>query len=133
LIVPSLLLQWMHGPAGWRMVECDFDAVEGGSYRYLWRGPNGRSMSAKGVVRQIIRPTRLVTVEFFDDNWTGGEVTAVVELTVVGGGTLLTSTASYPSRTDRDAALASGMEKGVAAGYAHLDRLLIDHHQGAQG
>ena len=81
LVTPSLLLQWMHGPAGWRMVECDFDATEGGRYRYLWRGPNGQSMTAKGVVREIIRPTRLVTVELFDDNWTGGEVTAVIELT----------------------------------------------------
>ena len=132
LTTPSLLLQWMHGPAGWRMVDCDFDATEGGRYRYLWRGPNGQSMAAKGVVRQIIRPTRLVTVELFDDNWTGGEVTAVYELTADSAGTLLTNTATYPSRADRDAALASGMEGGVEAGYAHLDRLLADHHQGAQ-
>ena len=92
LVMPSLLQQLMHGPAGWRMVDCDFDATEGGRYRYVWRGPNGQSMSAKGVVRQIIRPTRLVTVELFDDNWTGGEVTAVSELTAEGAGTLLTNT-----------------------------------------
>lgn len=89
-------------------------------------------MTAKGVVRQIIRPTRLVTVELFDDNWTGGEVTAVFELTADGAGTLLTNTATYPSRADRDAALASGMERGVDASYTHLDRLLTDHNQGAQ-
>lgn len=132
LVMPSLLLQWMHGPAGWRMVDCDFDATEGGRYRYVWRGPNGQSMTAKGVVRQIIRPTRLVTVELFDDNWTGGEVTAVFELTADGAGTLITNTATYPSRADRDAALASGMERGVDASYTHLDRLLTDHNQGAQ-
>ena len=79
-----------------------------------------------------VRPTRLVTVEHFDDNWTGGEVTAVTELTAAGAGTLLTNTGTYPSRADRDAALASGMERGVAAGYTHLDRLLADHQQGAQ-
>ena len=132
LVVPSLLLQWLHGPAGWRLVECDFDATEGGRYRYLWRGPNGASMAAKGVVRQIIRPTRLVTVEIFDDNWTGGEVTAATELTVDGAGTLLTNTGTYPSRADRDAALASGMEHGVDASYTHLDHLLTDQHQAAQ-
>ena len=128
LVEPTLLLQWLHGPAGWRLVECDFDATEGGRYRYVWRGPNGQSMTAKGVVRQIIRPTRLVTVELFDDNWTGGEVTAVSELTVDGAGSLLTNTATYPSRAARDAALASGMERGVDASYTHLDRLLADHH-----
>jgi uncharacterized protein YndB with AHSA1/START domain len=36
---PLVLLQWMHGPAGWWMVECDFDATEGGRYRYRWHGP----------------------------------------------------------------------------------------------
>jgi len=132
LVTPSLLLQWMHGPAGWRMVDCAFDAIEGGRYRYSWRGPDGQSMTAKGVVREIRRPTRLVTVEQFDDNWTGGEVTAVTELSAAGAGTLLTNTGTYPSRADRDAALASGMERGVAASYTHLDRLLTDHHQGAQ-
>jgi uncharacterized protein YndB with AHSA1/START domain len=126
LVTPSLLLRWMHGPPGWRMVDCDFDAAEGGRYRYAWRGPKGRAMSAEGVVRQIIRPTRLVTVERFDDNWTGGEVTAVTELTPNGAGTLLTNTATYPSRAARDAALASGMERGLAAGYQHLDRLLAE-------
>ncbi len=136
LVTPSLLMRWMHGPAGWLMVECEFDATEGGRYRYAWRGPDGQQMTAKGVVRQIIRPARLVTVELFDDNWTGGEVTAVSELAASGSGTLFTNTATYPSRADRDAALASGMERGVAAGYAHLDRLLDgqlhadQHHPG---
>ena len=95
-------------------------------------GPRPAGKLDKGVVRQIIRPTRLVTVEQFGDNWTGGEVTAVFELTAEGAGTLLTNTATYPSRADRDAALASGMERGVDASYTHLDRLLTDHHQGAQ-
>ena len=138
LVTPSLLLRWMHGPVGWRMVECDFDAIEGGRYRYLWRNEDGRSMAATGVVRHIIRPTRLVTAELFDDNWTGGEVTAVTELTTHADRTLLTNTASYPSRANRDAALASGMERGMAASYVHLDRLLAgqhdaDHHEGDQG
>jgi len=132
LVTPSLLLQWLHGPVGWRLVECDFDAIEGGRYRYLWRGPNGQSMAAKGVIRQIVRPTRLVTVEIFDDNWTGGEVTATTELTDDGAWTLLTNTGTYPSRTDRDAALASGMEHGVDASYTHLDHLLTDQHQAAR-
>ncbi len=124
LVQPALLLQWMHGPAGWHMVECEFDPVVGGRYRYRWHGPNGQSMAAKGVVREIVRPSRLVTAEVFDDNWTGGEVTAVYELTTDGSGTLLTTTATYPSRAARDGALDSGMKRGLAAGYHHLDRLL---------
>jgi hypothetical protein len=62
----------------------------------------------------------------------GGEVTAVSELTANGAGTLLTNSATYPSRADRDAALASGMEHGVDASYTHLDHLLTDHHHTGQ-
>lgn len=126
LVTPALLLRWMHGPAGWLMVECEFEATVGGRYRYSWRGPEGRSMTAAGVVLEITPPSRLVTKEQFDDNWTGGEVVAVTELAADGGDTVLTNIATYPSRSARDAALASGMERGVQAGYAHLDRLIAE-------
>lgn len=124
LVTPALLLRWMHGPAGWLMVECDFEAIVGGRYRYEWDGPGGRSISAAGVVLEIDPPNRLVTKEVFDDSWTGGEVTAVTELAADGSDTVLTNTATYPSRAARDAALATGMEHGTEAGYVQLDRLL---------
>lgn len=126
LVTRALLLRWMHGPAGWRMVDCEIDAVEGGRYRYLWRGPHGESMSAQGVIQQIAPPTLFVTTEQFDDNWTGGEVISMFELAVDGTGTVLTNTATYTSQAARDAALGSGMKRGVEASYSHLDRLLTD-------
>lgn len=30
LITPDLLLRWMHGPEGWRMIRCEVDPTEGG-------------------------------------------------------------------------------------------------------
>lgn len=133
LVMPSLLLKWMHGPAGWRMVECDFDATVGGRYRYVWRGPNGQLMTAKGVVRQVIRPKRLVTVEPSGDDRIQGHVTVVSEVTADRGGTLLTITATYPSPSARNTALGSGMVRGMDASFAQLDHLLTDHNQGSQG
>jgi len=124
LTTPGLLLRWMHGPAGWRMVHCRFDARAGGRYRYVWRGPGGASMAAAGVIEEIVPPTRLVTIERFDDDWTGGDVTSVFALADDGDGTLLTVTSAYASAQARDAALATGMERGVEAGYARLDRIL---------
>lgn len=120
----ALLLRWLHGPPGWRMVDCEMDPVEGGRYRYVWHGPDGQTMTAEGTIRQIDPPKRLVTVERFDDDWTAGEVTSVFELAAHGAGTVLINTATYASRAARDAALASGMEHGMEASYAHLDRLL---------
>jgi uncharacterized protein YndB with AHSA1/START domain len=130
LVTPALLLGWMHGPPGWRMVDCEVDATEGGHYWYMWHGPDGESMTAEGVIQQIARPARLVVTERFDDNWTGGEVTSVFELAGDGDGTVLTNTSTYTSRSARDAACASGMERGVEASYAHLDRVLADQTQG---
>lgn len=130
LVTPELLLRWLHGPAGWLLVECEFDATVGGRYRYLWHGPNGQTMAATGVIQEISPPDRLVTAERFDHNWTGGEVISVTELAADGRGTVLTNTGTYPSRSARDAALATGMKHGVDAGYAHLDRLLADLQPG---
>ncbi|WP_285115157.1 SRPBCC domain-containing protein [Leifsonia sp. fls2-241-R2A-40a] len=126
LTTPELLLRWMHGPDGWRMVECEFEATVGGRYRYVWHGPGGRSMAAAGVVEQLAPPTRLVTVERFEDDWTGGDVTSVITLSGDVESTLLTATSTHVSRAARDTALASGMERGVEAGYVRLDGLLAE-------
>ena len=40
------------------------------------------------------------------------------------GKTTLTLTVLYPSKEARDGAIASGMERGVAAGYDRLDEIL---------
>ena len=45
-------------------------------------------------------------------------------LTEQGDKTLLTLTVHYPSKEARDATLASGMERGVAASYDRLAELL---------
>jgi uncharacterized protein (TIGR03086 family) len=131
LTTPELLLRWMHGPEGWRMVRCDVDPTVGGRYRYVWRGPNGERMTANGVFREITYPERLVTTEQFDDDWTGGEVVSVSELVADDGTTVLRHTATYTSRSARDAALESGMKHGVEASYAHLDDVLADHDRNA--
>jgi uncharacterized protein YndB with AHSA1/START domain len=47
-----------------------------------------------------------------------------VVLTEQGGKTVLRLTVLYPSKEARDATLASGMERGVAASYDRLAELL---------
>jgi hypothetical protein len=53
-----------------------------------------------------------------------GEQLATLVLTDRGETTALTLTVLYPSREARDGALASGMERGLGAGYERLDEIL---------
>jgi uncharacterized protein YndB with AHSA1/START domain len=46
------------------------------------------------------------------------------------GRTTLTSTIVYPSKAARDATIASGMERGVAANYDRLASLLLSVPEG---
>jgi uncharacterized protein YndB with AHSA1/START domain len=120
---PELLKRWL-GPRAWSMVVCDIDLKVGGSYRFVWRGPDGTEMGMGGMYREIVRPERLVATESFDDPWYAGEALDTTVLTEQGGKTTLTTTVLYQSREVRDAVLKSGMDQGVAEGYDRLAELL---------
>ena len=63
---PELLNRWMGQLPGWSWVVCEIDLKVGGSFRYLWRGPNGVEMGMRGVYREITQPERIVNTELFD-------------------------------------------------------------------
>lgn len=119
---PELLPRWLLGPPGWSMVVCEIDLKVGGAFRHVWRRKDGTEMGMRGVYREIVPPERIVRTESFDDY--PGESLASVVLTEQGGKTTLTLSVLYPSKEVRDATLASGMERGVAASYDRLAELL---------
>lgn len=131
LTKPELLKQWLHGPDGWSLETCEIDLRVGGSYRYVWRGPDGVEMGMGGVHKEIAPPERLVRTEIFDQDWTGGETVATAVLTEQDGKTTLATTVLYATKEARDGALASGMEQGVAASYDRLETLLTEMASGA--
>lgn len=93
--------------------------------RFVWSGADGTEMGLRGVYREIVPPGRLVHTELFDQDWTGGETLVTTVLAERdGGGTTVTITVLYATRAARDAALATGMEQGVAASYDRLSTLL---------
>jgi uncharacterized protein YndB with AHSA1/START domain len=120
----ELVKQWLLGPPGWSMPVCEIDLRVGGAYRFVWRGPEGREMGTRGVCREIVAPERYVATERFDEPWYPGEALATYVLVEQRGKTVLTLTILYESREARDAALKSGMERGVAASYDRLEELL---------
>jgi uncharacterized protein YndB with AHSA1/START domain len=123
---PELIKRWCSGPPGWSMVVCEDDSRAGGTFRCVWRGPEGAEMAMRGVYREVVPPERIVRTESFDYGCASqaGEQLATLVLTEQGRRTLLTLTLLYPSKQARDGTIASGMERGVSATYDRLDELL---------
>lgn len=124
LVKPEMLMRWLLGPPGWTMPVCEVDQRVGGKYRYVWRNEDGTEMGTGGVFREIEPPGRIVATEKFDEAWYPGESLVTYALVEKAGKTTLTLTMLYESQEARDAALSSGMEKGVAISYDRLAEIL---------
>lgn len=130
---PELLRKWIFSPPGWTMTECTEDVRPGGSFQWAWSGPEGPVMKMRGEYREVVPPAadgsggRLVRTETFEFGCgpQAGVQLGTLELTERDGKTVLTLTVLYPTKEARDATIASGMARGVAAGYDQLDGLLV--------
>ena len=124
---PKYVPRWLTGLEGWTMPVCEIDLRPGGSWRYVWRGPDGGEMGMRGSYKEIVPPERLVSTESWGPEMTGQEWPETLNtlvLTEVGGRTTITLTITYPSKAARDAALQTGMKDGMDQGLARLDTLL---------
>lgn len=121
---PELLTRWLGVRNGWAFAVCEVDLRVGGSYRYVWRGPEGNEMGMGGVYREIARPERVVNTEKFDESWYPGEALDTMVLTEHDDKTTCTTTVRYGSKEARDGVLQSGMDTGIAESYEELDRVL---------
>ena len=123
---PEYLRRWLLGPPGWSMVVCDNELKPGGAFRWAWRNSDGSELAMLGVYRELSAPDRIVRTERFDMGCApqSGEQLGTLVLTDIGAGrTKLTITVLFPSKEARDAAVASGMATGTAAGYKRLDEI----------
>jgi uncharacterized protein YndB with AHSA1/START domain len=123
---PEFLKRWLTGPPGWTMTICEDDNRVGGTFRWVWRGPDGNELTMRGVYRELVPPERVVRTESFEMGGAPpmGEQLVTLELAEKGDKTKLTIRLSYDSREARDGAMASGMEQGMNHSYANLDELL---------
>lgn len=119
---PEQVQQWMLGPQGWTMPICEIDLRPGGSWRYVWRRPNGVEMEMGGTFREITPPSHIVNTEAWGGGWPDTLNTTI--LLEDGGRTTITSRVLYPSKKARDAARGTGMEAGWARSYELLDEYL---------
>jgi uncharacterized protein YndB with AHSA1/START domain len=118
---PEHLRRWL-GFEDWTMPICEMEPRSGGSWRYGWRSPDGTEMIMAGIVKEFVPDERVVTTERWGPEWP--ETLNTVEFTESGGLTTITTTVTYASKEDRDAAIKTGMRDGLDASYARLEKLL---------
>ena len=127
---PALLKRWLLGPPGWQMPECEVDLREGGAYRFLWRKDDGSAeFGSEGVYLEVSPPHRIVQTQRMFGALAGPMAEAArgaIEFRDAPGGSLMITTILSPSRETRDAALATGMTRGMEQSYARLETAVLE-------
>lgn len=104
---------------------CEIDLRPGGTWRYVLRAPDGSEYGFTGVYREIVKPERIVYTENYEARMPGHEALVTTTLEETNGRTKLKTAISYPSKADRDAHIASGMEGGMRESFERMADLLL--------
>ena len=116
------LQKWQLGPEGWTMPTCEIDLRPGGSYRFVYSGPEGAGFQFSGAYREVAAPKHLVITEMLDEGPV--ETVNTLTLTEADGRTLLRVVVDYPSNEVREQIIATGMLEGWAQTYDVLEEHL---------
>jgi uncharacterized protein YndB with AHSA1/START domain len=127
---PELVQQWMLGPEGWSMPVCINEAKPGGKIRYEWSDGESAGFYLTGEIIELDPPHRIVHVERMHLPDPTPDNHIVTTFTADGSGTLMTLRMTLPDAETRKAMLATGMEHGMEASYARLER--VSGWKGAQ-
>ncbi len=120
---PELFAQWV-GPSGHRAAIDHWDARTGGSYRY--RSVHEGAEYAFHGCFHTVRPDRLVQTFTYEGMPDEVALDTMWFEDLGGGRTRLHVESLVGSFEARAGMLASGMEVGMADGYAKLDTMLAD-------
>jgi uncharacterized protein YndB with AHSA1/START domain len=126
---PKLYVQWL-GPRGFTMKLDTFEPKSGGRWRYVQKDPEGNEFGFHGVNHEVLAPERIIGTFEFEGLPEPGHVvleTAKFEA-LPDGRTRVTTHSVFQSAGDRDAMVASGMERGVVDSHDRLEELLQELH-----
>ena len=119
---PDLLVQWL-GPRDLTTAVDRYEARNGGTWRYTQSDAQGSSYGFHGVFHGDPSPDAIVqTFEF--EGAPGHVCLQTATLAERGGKTLVRTVSAFQSVQDRDAMIASGMERGVHDSGERLAELL---------
>lgn len=120
---PKLIQQWCLGPEGWTMPVCVNEGKPGGKIRYEWSNGKGLAFFLTGEIIELDPPHRIVHVERMHMPDPTPDNRVVTTFVADGSGTLMTMRMSLPDAETRKAMLSTGMERGMEASYARLERV----------
>jgi uncharacterized protein YndB with AHSA1/START domain len=119
---PELLVQWL-GPRDLALTVERYDTRDGGKWRYIHTDAHGNAYGFHGVFHGD--PSPEVIVQTFEFEGAPGHVKLdTTTLEQHGGKTLVRTVSAFPSVQDRDAMIASGMERGARDSAERLEELL---------
>lgn len=120
----DLVQRWMLGPDGWTMPVCLLEARPGGKIRYEWSDGKG-GFYLTGEFVELVPYSRIVHVERMHlPNVTPDNHIETTFEPDGANGTLMTMRMTLPNPETRAAMLATGMEHGMEASYARLEKVL---------
>lgn len=127
IFTPDKMRRWMLPPPEWTMTVCECDARVDGALKIAWKSADADpAMTLHGVFTEIVTHERAVHTEnmVLGSGQSIGSLVETHEFTEQGGVTTMRITQVYPSKADRDGAIASGMDQGMEACYQQLEALL---------
>ena len=119
---PELLVQWL-GPRDLTMTVDRYDVRDGGKWRYLHADAQGNAFGFHGVFHGDPSPDA-ITATFEFEGVPGHVKLDTTTLEQRGRATLVRTVSAFTSTADRDAMIASGMERGVRDSDERLEELL---------
>ncbi|MEX1018507.1 MAG: SRPBCC domain-containing protein [Litorilinea sp.] len=121
-------LKYWWGPTGWTLPVCEMDFRVGGVWHYCMGGPEGEESWGKAIYSEIVKPTRIVYMDYFSDaegslsdNMPGIQVTVTFEED--GNATKVVSRA----QTGTDAEMQGLVEMGMVEGIKQTWDRLAEH------
>lgn len=124
---PELIKQWMLGPDGWEMTECEVGLAAGDSYRNSWApigDTEGEPFGFEGKMLVVDAPRRAVQLERMQGT-DGPDVLNDVTFYEEDGATLVTVIMEFPDKDTRDMILATGMADGMEESYKRLESTVL--------
>jgi uncharacterized protein YndB with AHSA1/START domain len=119
---PEHIRRWK-GPKDVEVLVCECDVRPGGTWRVLYRRPNGDEFGFHGDFREVVAPERFVRT--FVMGAAAEEAVETLVLTEAGPDkTLVTTTTVYKTKAIRDGLVQQGMGLAAKDPYVRLDELV---------
>jgi uncharacterized protein YndB with AHSA1/START domain len=118
---PKHLAKWW-GPDGFSTTTSAFDFRDGGVWRFVMHGPDGRDYENRITFDRIVKPERLEYHHGGGDDVEPVQFRTVVTFEDLGGQTRVTLRGMFPSAEERARVIRDyGADKGLTQTLARLD------------